>query len=52
MTVIHDLSEFNHKDARIWKLADKALTVEQIARKIGSPGPDGEARVRKALERR
>ena len=41
---------FNQKDARIWKLIDKGLTVEQIARKIGDP--NNVQRVLDALKRR
>ncbi len=44
--------QFNHKDQRIFKLADKGLTSEIIARKIGQPGPDGIKRVEQALKRR
>lgn len=42
-------AEFNHKDARIKKLAAKGLTIEQIARKLGAP--DDLERVRAGLKR-
>jgi hypothetical protein len=41
----------NAKDARILKLDRAGLTKEQIARKIGQPGPTGVARVEAALKR-
>ena len=44
------VTQFNQKDARIWKLADKGLTVAQIVRKIGSP--NDLKRVEDALTRR
>ena len=40
-----------HTEARILKLIGKGLSVESIARKIGRPGPEGEARVREVIER-
>lgn len=45
----------NQKDIRIWRLADKGLSVEQIARKLGFGKPPSEAglqRVRDGLDRR
>jgi len=40
---------FNHKDARIKKLHEKGMTVEQIARKLGAP--EDLERVREGLAR-
>lgn len=40
-----------HTDERILKLAEKGLSPEQIARKIGRPGPEGVERVRATIER-
>ena len=34
---IKDQGTFSHTDARIWKLWDKGLSVQVIARKIGRP---------------
>ncbi len=39
----------NDTDKRIHSLNALGLGAAQIARKIGKPGPDGEARVRRVL---
>ncbi len=41
---------FNHKDARIRKLAAKGMTPEQIATKIGFGKPPTEAGVERVRE--
>ena len=42
---------FNQKDARILKLLSKGMSVEQVARKIGTPGLEGRRRVIQAMDR-
>ena len=55
MTAMHSTKKgdemFNHKDARIIKLLSKGMSASQVARKIGMPGEEGEARVIKTQER-
>ena len=44
------MSDFNHKDERIYKLYIRGLTIEQIARKIDMP--DNTLRVIAGLQRK
>jgi transposase-like protein len=44
------MSDFNHKDERIYRLYLRGLTIEQIARKIGMP--DNTLRVVAGLQRK